>query len=167
MKKLKKLKNRNFWFFEKKIKIFRKIENFDFSKFSLIFRKIFFRKMFGRISPILHGRSPRLSELISKVEWFFCSRFFCASRSIQVVLGKNCLGLRGARSAAVVEQVFFSWGIFPRERSTYLESVIYSRVPGWRRVRIGSRVIFGVISWIFMFFPTFSDSIASATARDG
>ena len=102
-----------FWFFEEKKKVFiRKIKKFDFWKFSLNFRKQFFRKIFGRICPILQDRSPCLSELISKLGWFFCSRFFCTSRSIQVVLGKNCLGLRGARSAAVVEQVFFSLGIF-------------------------------------------------------
>ena len=67
--------------------------------------------------------SPRLSELFSKLEWYFCSRFFCATRYRLVVYGKNCLGLRGARSAAVVEQDFFSFQIFPNPRSTYLESV--------------------------------------------
>ena len=48
------------------------------------------------------------------------------SRSIPVLLGKNCLGRRGARSAAVVEQVFFSFQIFT-------EGLFH--LPGEREVR--------------------------------
>ena len=84
---------------------------------------IIFLECFCRISPILHGRSPRLSELFSKLEWYFCSRFFCATRYRPVVYEKKCLGRRGARSAPAIEQTHFSLRIFPNPRSTYLESV--------------------------------------------
>ena len=116
------LKNQNFRFLRKKS---RKSKKKWFFGIFIEFSKKMFSGFFGRISPILHDRSPRLSELFSKLEWYFCSRFFCATRYRLVVYGKNCLGRRGARSAPVVEQITFSSRIFPNPRSTYLESVRY------------------------------------------
>ena len=110
-------KNQNFRFSRKKIDVFRKNRNFWFFEIFIEFsRKYFFGNVWSNF-PILHGRSPRLSELFSKLEWYFCSRFFCATRYRLVVYGKNCLGRRGARSAPVVERLTFSWRIFPEALS--------------------------------------------------
>ena len=107
-------KNQNFWFLRKNVS---KIENFHFSKFSLNFRRKYFWDFFGRISPILHGRSPRSSELISELECFFWSRFFCASMSVLVVYEKNCLGITGAINNVLFQNHFISLRFLPWEAS--------------------------------------------------
>ena len=71
---------------------FRKIKIFDFSKFSLNFRENIFRKIFGQVLSIFWSSALTLTELISKLECFFWSRFFCGTRYTLVVYGKNCLG---------------------------------------------------------------------------
>ena len=84
-----------------------KIEIFEFSK------------IFARVFPIFGAMSPPLGELISKVEWFFWSRFFCASMSVSELYGKNCLGDVATVYNPEKDLNFFSWQIFP-EASIHL-----------------------------------------------
>ena len=74
---------------------------------------------FGRVLHHFLPMPPTLGELISKQEWFFWSRFFCASMSRPIVNRKNCLG-----DAAMVYNTendlnYFSSQIFP-EASIHL-----------------------------------------------
>ena len=110
--------------FEKsKFSIFRKFLIFLFRNFHWIFEKIFFENFWVNF-PHFARMSPRLSELFSKLEWYFCSRFFCATRYRLVVYGKNCLGTIDAINNYTFEVFTFFLRIFPNPRSTYLESVI-------------------------------------------
>ena len=76
-------------------------------------------KIFARVFPIFGAMSPPLGELISKVEWFFWSRFFCASMSVSELYGKNCLGDVVTVHNPEKDLNFFSWQIFP-EASIHL-----------------------------------------------
>ena len=68
---------------------------------------------FGRV--LLHFLllPPTLSELISKLKWFFWSRFFCASMSRPIVNRKNCLGDVAAVYNPENVNNFFPLQIFP------------------------------------------------------
>ena len=47
---------------------------------------------FGRVLYHFLPMPPTLGELISKLEWFFWSSFFCASMSLPTANRKKCLG---------------------------------------------------------------------------
>ena len=134
-------------FFGQKSKIFGPKIFFD-QKFSDFFRRNFVRPIFFRV-PIPIQNFPRIPKITLRTT--------CVHPNSAKIDTKT----HGTKKAFFCT-ISAIWTL----RARRLGHPLYSRVPGWRRVGIGSSLPFGAISWIFMFFSTLSRPQPTGIVRD-